>query len=256
MTTTLIHGDALQELRRFPDRSFACVVTSPPYNIGHNNEKAGQPDSEGFHHRWQGQYPGDFDDLLDPEEYIAYHRAVLGELLRVMQPEGLCWWVHRRRPHPTGQEYPGPVDRILAGFAVRSEIIWHKTGGGTFNLPTGGKKDCPVNYPANRYETIFMLPAAPSGRMDRDVAKETDVWPLRKERVKGHPATFPVELAARCIAGTSAQGPVLDPFMGTGSTALAALAAGRDCTGIELAEETLEIARRRLDRAGQSPKLI
>ena len=135
--TTLIQGDALQELRLLPDLSFACVVTSPPYNVGHNNEKAGPVGGNGRKRRWLGQYPGDFDDLVEPEEYIAYQRAVLGELMRVLTPEGLCWWVHRRRPHPTGQEYPGQVDRILAGFAVRAEIIWHKTGAGTFNLPTG-----------------------------------------------------------------------------------------------------------------------
>ena len=109
---------------------------------------------------------------------------------------------------------------------------------------------------SQRYETVILIGKSRCASIDRGIAKLGDVWSIPRERVKEHPAAFPVALAHRCIAATSAQGPVLDPFIGTGSTALAALEQGRDCTGIELASETLDIARRRLVTAGRAPRLL
>ena len=253
----LIQGDALEALRGLPRSSHAVCGTSPPYNIGHNNAKAGLPDAEGRKRRWQGQYPGDFDDLLSEDEYVEYHQGVVREIMRVLKPDGLLWYVHRRRPNARGLVNFHPVDWILQPFPVRHEVIWYKANGGTFNLPTGGKKYTPVQYLANRYETIFVV-GHPSGggRVTRDVAKLGDVWEMNKVRVPGHPSPFPVALAARCIAGTACEGPVLDPFLGTGSTALAALAMGRYCTGIELIPETMAIAEQRLEDAGRQSALM
>ena len=234
-----ILGDALTELRRLPDCSFACVVTSPPYNLGHQHERARDKKR-----RWQGQYPG-FADKLSAPEYVSYHRAVLEEIMRTLRNDGLVWYVHRRRPDSAGRTEATLLDQVIEGFPVRSEIIWHKPGGGIFNLPhrdNGG----PVCYPAVKYETVFLLAKTECASVDRGIAKLGDVWSIPRERVKGHPAAFPVALAERCIAATSARGPVLDPFVGTGSTALAALRQGRDCTGIELVAETLDLARRRV----------
>ena len=245
----LILGDALTELRRLPDRAFACIVTSPPYNLGHHHERA-----RGQKRQWQGQYPG-FADKLAAGEYVSFHRAALNEMLRVLRDDGLVWYVHRRRPESAGRTEASLLDQVIDGFPVRSEIIWHKPGGGVFNLPHRGDGG-PVCYPAVKYETVILIAKSRCASIDRGIAKLGDVWSIPRERVKEHPAAFPVALADRCIAATSAQGPVLDPFIGTGSTALAALEQGRDCTGIELVSETLEIARRRLVTAGRAPRLL
>ena len=235
----LILGDALTELRRLPDRAFACIVTSPPYNLGHHHEGA-----RGQKRRWQGQYPG-FADKLAAGEYVSYHRAVLNEMLRVLHNDGLVWYVHRRRPEIAGRTEAALLDQVIDGYPVRSEIIWHKPGGGVFNLPHRGDGG-PVCYPAVKYETVILMAKSRCASIDRGIAKLGDVWSIPRERVKEHPAAFPVALADRCIAATSAQGPVLDPFIGTGTTALAALQQGRDCTGIELVAETLHLARCRV----------
>ena len=250
MTTTywnyrqvrLHQGDALATLRTLETASFACVVTSPPYNLGHNHERVKN------HRRWQGAYQG-FEDKLEHDEYVQYHRAVLEECMRVLQPEGLMWWVHRRRPHPVGQTGIDAVDLILEGFPKRDEIIWHKQGGGIFNLPHRGNKTDNCCYPANKYETVFLLAKTAEAGVTRKVALMEDVWQFRKERVRGHPATFPVGLARRCIEGTDCRGPVLDPFVGTGTTAIAAMLEGRECLGVELVEDTLAIAVDRLERS-------
>ena len=234
----LIHGDALERLQDMTTQSFACAVTSPPYNIGHHHQRARNE------RRWEGAYP-DFSDRMELECYIHYHRQVLTELLRVVQPDGLLWWVHRRRPSARGRAAVDVVDRVLDGFPVRDEIIWHKVGGGVFNLPHRGRRP-DVCYPANQYETVFLLAPTPEAGVTREVAVLGDVWSIARQRVPGFPATFPVALAAMCIRGTAAQGSVIDPFMGTGSTAIAAQQLGRSVTGIELSEKTLAIAQRRV----------
>ena len=232
--------DALEHLRRLPDDSVACFVTSPPYNVGHHHAR-----SHGLR-RWQGAYPG-FADTLAPDDYVAYHRDVMDQMLRAVHPDGLIWWVHRRRPHATGRTELSLVDRVLEGFPVRSEIIWHKPNGGVFNLPHRSNGNGPVCYPANKYETIFLLAPSPSAGVSRDIALLGDVWIIDKERVAGFPAVYPVELARRCIRGTVPEGLIVDPFLGAGSTVLAARDLGRDAVGIELVPDTLRLAIRRIE---------
>ena len=234
----LIQGDALERLRRQPSNGYACAVTSPPYNIGHHHQRSRND------RRWEGAYP-DFSDRMELEGYVHYHRQVLTELLRVVRPDGLIWWVHRRRPSARGRPDVDVVDRVLEGFPVRDEIIWHKVGGGVFNLPHRGPRP-DVCYPANQYETVFLLAPTPEAGVTKQVAVLGDVWPIARERVPGFPAAFPVALAARCIRGTAAQGSVLDPFMGTGSTAIAAQELGRSVTGIELSAKTLAMSQSRI----------
>ena len=244
----LVLGDALEQLQLLPSGSFACVVTSPPYNLGHHHQRAKNE------RLWEGAYPG-FEDAMAGDKYVEYHHQVVAELLRVLRPDGLLWYVHRRRPHAQGRLAITDVDHILEGFPVRDEIIWHKPGGGVFNLPHRGH-DGAVCYPANKYESVFLLAPTPAAGVSREVAVMGDVWSIPRGRVRGFPAAFPVELARKCIAGTAAQGPVLDPFIGTGSTALAAASLGRDCTGIELVPETLEMARGRLANLIRFPSLL
>ena len=72
-----------------------------------------------------------------------------------------------------------------------------------------------------------------------------DVWRIRQDRGNPHPASFPVELARRAIAATTAE-VVLDPFIGSGTTAIAALMEGRQYVGIDLSDEYCHLARERI----------
>ena len=130
MNKNVIHGDALEELRGMESDSFACCVTSPPYNYGDRNPagKAGPGGVQGKG-RLRGGY-GDDPDLLSRDEYISFHRSVLKQLLRVVRSDGLIWWVHRRRPNAFPDGNLSLPDEILKGFPVRSEIIWDKKGPG------------------------------------------------------------------------------------------------------------------------------
>lgn len=241
----IIQGDALEQLRELPANTFAAIVTSPPYNLADRN-KPGKSKRGGVLQPGHNpvEYVG-FSDALDLGEYAHFHRLAMAEMLRVLKPDGLLWYVHRRRPVFDPDGLPSLAEQVLAGFPVRSELIWVKGPG--LNHCTAGAGGG-YYYPAPSYESIFLLARDKSALLSRHIAKDGDVWRVARER-NPHPAPFPLALARRCIDATLAAGPVLDPFIGSGTTALAAQAAGRDWLGIEQAEEYVQMARERLNPA-------
>ena len=241
----IICGDALEQLRELPPDTFAAIVTSPPYNLGDRNAP-GKSKRSGVLQPGHNpvEYIG-FSDALDLGAYSHFHRQVMAEMLRVVLPTGLIWYVHRRRPVFDPDGLPSLAEQVLAGFPVRSEIIWHK-GPGMNHCTAGPGKG--YYYPCPSYEVVHLLARDKSALLKRDIAKYGDVWQLPRER-NPHPAPFPLALAARCIEATMAAGPVLDPFIGSGTTALAAQAAGREWLGIEQAEDYVRMARERLNPA-------
>ena len=122
---------------------------------------------------------------------------------------------------------------IVSGFPVRQIIIWHRGIGCNFNdsyfLPT--------------YEVIYLI-AKPQFKLLPKANGLGDVWYILPEQSE-HPAPFPVELPSRIIRSTSAK-IILDPFCGSGTTCVAAKMHGRDYIGIELSQEYVDIAEKRL----------
>ena len=123
---------------------------------------------------------------------------------------------------------------IMDGFPVRQIIIWQRSGG--FNHNPG--------YFLPTYEVIYLI-ANPRFRLAPKAGGIGDVWQIRQDRGNPHPASFPVELARRAIAATTAR-VVLDPFIGSGTTAVAALLEGREYVGIDLSDEYCQMARQRI----------
>ena len=143
----IIQGDALAELRKLPDDTFAAIVTSPPYNLGDRNPPS---KSKRAGVRQPGHLPVEydgFDDNLPPVEYMGYHLQVIRECRRVLKADGLLWYVHRRRPvyNPDGKQ--SLVDMVLQGFPIRSEIIWDK-GLSKSGRAVYTRHSNPQNYPA------------------------------------------------------------------------------------------------------------
>ena len=123
---------------------------------------------------------------------------------------------------------------ILEGFPVRQIIIWKRKGGINFNpgyfLPT--------------YEVIYVI-AKQGFKLEKGVNKWGDVWEITQDTKNPHPASFPLELAERVIQACPGD-MVIDPFMGSGTTAIAAIKHNKHYCGIELAESYLELARKRI----------
>jgi len=80
------------------------------------------------------------------------------------------------------------------------------------------------------------------------------VWEFTQEMKNDHPAPFPLSFASRCVESTTGK-VVLDPFMGSGTTALAAIDNDRDFIGLEISKEYVELAKQRLKKHASSPKL-
>ncbi|MDQ6616691.1 MAG: site-specific DNA-methyltransferase [Actinomycetota bacterium] len=229
-----------EDMRELPDNSIPVMVTSPPYHAGKNF---------------------DTDDTF--EQFLAMLRRVLAETLRVLEPGGRAVINVAnlgRRPYvPLASMVTAMACEI--GFFPRGEIIWVKASGASSNCAWGSW--CSASNPTLRDLHEYCL-CFSKGRMDRArrgrstiesdefMAATLSVWHLPAESARrvGHPAPFPVALPRRFIELYSYAGDViLDPFMGSGSTAVAAVDAGRRFVGYDVDNGYARMARRRVRQA-------
>ena len=133
---------------------------------------------------------------------------------------------------------------IVDGFPVRQIIIWHRKGGINFN----------PGYFLPSYEVIYLI-AKNNFKLTAEGIARGDVWNITQDSNNPHPAPFPVELAETIIRSTEAQ-LILDPFMGSGTTAIASHRAGRNFIGIDNSDEYCRLARKRFDEIKKQSQLI
>lgn len=228
----IICGDCLEIMSKIPDGSVDLVVTSPPYNLK-NSTGNGMKDGRGG--KWSSAALingyADHDDNMPYDEYIEWQRGCLREMLRVVPETGAVFYNHKWRVQAGLLQ-----DRkeILDGFPVRQIIIWKRAGGINFNsgyfLPT--------------FEVIYVL-AKPEFKLAVKANAYGDIWEFPQEMKNAHPAPFPVSLIDRIVKSTTTQ-VVLDPFMGSGTTAIAARKNNRDFIGIELSKQYVDMAKERI----------
>jgi modification methylase len=238
----LICGDSLEVMQRMPDECLDLVVTSPPYNLK-NSTGNGMKDGRGG--KWANASLingySHHGDCMPHDEYAEWQRQCLTEMYRLIKNDGAIFYNHKWRVQAGLLQ-----DRqdIVAGFPVRQIIIWRRKGGINFNkgyfLPT--------------YEVIYMI-CKPDFTLAKGASACGDVWEFMQEMNNTHPAPFPIALIERIISSTNAQ-LILDPFMGSGTTAVAATMLGRDFIGIDISPEYVELSRNRLAEAMKSPRLL
>jgi len=232
----IICGDCLEVMRQIPDNSVDLAVTSPPYNLK-NSTGNGMKDGRGG--KWSGAALlngySHHNDSMPHEQYVAWQRACLSEMLRAIKDTGAIFYNHKWRVQ--GGLLQDRQD-IVTGFPVRQIIIWKRKGGINFNkgyfLPT--------------YEVIYMI-AKKNFVLTPKSNAYGDVWEFGQELNNPHPAPYPLELIERIISSTYAQ-IVLDPFMGSGTTAVAAQKLGRQYIGIEISPEYCQLAEQRVAAGG------
>ncbi len=238
----IICGDVLEEMRKIPDGSIDIVVTSPPYNLK-NSTGNGMKDGRGG--KWanaalQKGY-SHHHDCMPHDEYVEWQRKCLDEMLRIIPEDGAIFYNHKWRVQNGLLQ-----DRqdIVSGFPVRQIIIWRRKGGFNFN----------PGYFVPTYEVIYLI-----AKKDFKLAPKSnghgDVWEFTQEMNNDHPAAFPVDLIDRIVASTTAK-TVLDPFMGSGTTAISALKHGRNYVGIEISPEYCEMAEKRIKDHKAQIKLL
>jgi len=244
-------GDCLELLRSIPNGAIQLVVTSPPYNIGK-----------------------EYETRLDLQTYLAQQAQVIRECVRVLSPQGsICWQVGNYVDNGSII----PLDTILypvfrdLGLKMRNRIIWHfehglhcsnrfsgryetimwftKTKDYVFNLDP---VRVPQKYPGKKH---FKGPKAgqysgnPLGKNPGDVWIIPNVKSNHVEKTE-HPCQFPVELVERLVLSLTNEGDwVLDPFLGTGTSVIAAVLHDRRGVGAEIMPEYVQLAVARVRQA-------
>src|SRR5579872_5914074 len=229
----IICADAVDAMRKLPDACVDLVVTSPPYNL-RNSTGNGMKDGRGG--KWERAALKNgyshHSDCMPHGDYVAWQRAALAEMMRLIPDSGAIFYNHKWRVQ--GGLLQDRSD-ILAGFPVRQIIIWRRKGGINFNpgyfLPT--------------YEVIYMI-CKDDFKLKPKANALGDVWEIPQENNNPHPAPLPIKLAQRCIQSTNAE-IVLDPFIGSGTTAIAAEICGRKWIGLEIAKEYCKVANERIE---------
>ena len=266
----IIVGDSRKELAHFPDNTFQCCVTSPPY--------------------W-GLRDYDFENQIGAEdtvdEYITHIVAVFRDLRRVLREDGTLWlnigdsytsggrtWraPDKKNParsmtyRPATPEGLKPKDLIGVpwkvafalqqdGWYLRSDIVWNKP-----NCQPESVKD----RPTRSHEYLFLLTKSENYYYDYEAVREPangsgktknrrTVWNINTEGFKGaHFAVFPPNLVRLCLlAGTQPGSMVLDPFFGAGTVGVVCQEIRRKCVGIEMKPEYAELARARIKSVSQ-----
>ena len=237
----IICGDAVKVMRQIPDSAVDLVITSPPYNLK-NSTGNGMKDGRGG--KWanaslQNGY-SNYTDCMPHEEYVKWQKACLKEMLRIIPEDGAIFYNHKWRVQ--GGLLQDRQD-IVNGFPVRQIIIWKRKGGLNFN----------AGYFLPTYE-VFYLIAKPEFKLKEKANAYGDVWEFTQEMRNEHPAAFPVNLISRIISSTRAK-TVLDPFMGSGTTAIAAIENKTDFIGIDISPEYCKMAEGRITQVKLQKKL-
>lgn len=230
----IICGDSLEIMRQMPAKSVGLVVTSPPYNLKNstgNGMKAGTKTGRWANNPLQNGY-AHHDDQMPHDKYVEWQRACLSEAMRLLTDDGAIFYNHKWRVQ--GGLIQDRAD-IVDGFPVRQIIIWKRAGGFNFN----------PGYFVPTYEVIYLI-AKKGFKLAKGKNGYGDVWEFTQEMKNGHPAPFPLGLPYRCIESTNAE-IILDPFSGSGTTAIAAKQLNRNYIGIDVSPDYCEMAQARLD---------
>lgn len=227
------HCDALTLLNALSTESVGLVVTSPPYNL---KNSTGNGMKSGKSSLWKNAALRDgytdHDDNMPHEQYVQWQRSILDECMRVLKSNGAIFYNHKWRVQ--GGLLQDRSD-ILQGLPVRQIIIWYRGSSMNFNQA----------FFAPTYEVIYLI-AKPDFKLAKGATGMGDMWHIQPEDSSNpHPAPFPVALAERCIMSTDAQ-LILDPFMGSGTTAVAAKKLQRQFIGCDKSLKYVEDARRRI----------
>ena len=245
---SLVCMDNLEFMRTLADASIDLIVTSPPYNIGK-----------------------EYEGKISMPGYLDGQRAVIAECVRLLKPTGsICWQVGNH----VNDDGIVPLDAVLypiffdLGLKLRNRIIWHFGHGlhcqrrlsgryETINWWTKGENyrwnldriRVPPKYPNKRYfkgPNAGKLSCNPLGKNPSDVWEFPNVKNNHPEKTV-HPCQFPVEMVERLVLSMTDKGDaVFDPYMGVGSTAIAALKNSRHAFGCDVVQEYVDIAHERV----------
>jgi modification methylase len=261
---SFVCGDCLELFKQIPDNSIDLICTSPPYNLGKSYDS--------------------YHDNLPLNEYHDWLRLVCSEMFRVIKGNSnifinICDAGVSNRDaqgqHKIGERgnfYVIPHHVVVVSHVLTlnnaqylNPIIWRKPSNCKSQFGVNGRFAGTYPYGGNCHvpsEIEFVLHFRKNGiyqkvsqekKQKSKLTKErwfeisSQVWEFNGVASKEHPAQFPIEMPLRCIEGWSMYGDiVLDPFMGMGNTAIAAVRTGRSFIGFDISANYCQLAAKRL----------
>ena len=233
-----IYNHSSADMHELPDNSVHLMVTSPPYNVGK-----------------------EYDNDLTEQEYFDLLSAVWREVYRVLAPGGrACVNIANigRKPYM-------PLNAMISremidiGYLMRGEIIWDKSASAGVSCAWGSWKSASNPTLRDTHEYILVFSKGDYSRSSKDkistitrdefLACTKSIWTFPAESAKRvkHPAPYPLELPRRLIQlYTYSNDIILDPFMGSGTTAVASVESGRRYVGYDISPEYVAIAEARI----------
>ncbi|MGG0655543.1 DNA-methyltransferase [Rummeliibacillus pycnus] len=254
MEKDIIYNATSENMHQIPDNSVDLIVTSPPYNI---NINYGNKTEQGKVVASKGKK---YSDNLEEEEYQRLLQTVFSECRRVLKPNGSIWINIKNRTKNGIVEPPFWLQNHFNDMYLKNILIWNFDWGGSTSKRFAPRYEYVFWYTASNTEYTFNLEdvkiPALNYRPDRyknQLKNPSDVW--RIPMVSGnflertdHPAQYPEKLIERIILSGSNKGDIiLDPFMGSGTTAVVAKKLKRHYIGYELEPDYIEITDKRLD---------
>lgn len=236
--------DVLEGLRKLDNDSVDVIIFSPPYNK--NGLLNGKAPNRGKTNKWVARIDYNDDknvDNMPEDEYQKWQIEILEECKRVLKSRGSIFYNHKNRI--LKGKIVSPYEWLLkTSLNIRQEIVWDR--GSTQNVNTC--RYLPVT------ELIFWLTKSDSVDFYRgkDVQYKKEVWSFPFKAYTEHPAPYPTDLpdaVLDCIPSNEDGTPklVLDPFMGSGTTAVSAVKHGFDYIGFELFPQYIEMANKRIE---------
>lgn len=236
-----IFAHTSEKMFELPDNSVHLMITSPPYNV-----------------------TKEYDQNLTLSQYLQMLENVMKETYRVLVNGGrACVNVANlgRKPYIPLTDYVGRIMKQI-GFNYRGQIIWDKSASSGGSCAWGSWQSAanPCLRDVHEYILIYSKGNLKRKKGEDTISKEDflewtkSIWKMNAESAKRvkHPAPFPEELPHRLINLYSFKNDiVLDPFMGSGTTAVAALNNNRKFVGYDISEEYIEIAQNRINNARQ-----
>lgn len=257
MKTNVIYNSSSENMSQIEDKSVNLVVTSPPYNIniqyGNKTSKGQIVSSKGIKYK----------DNLDEDAYRELLKSVFDECQKKLTDDGSIWINIKNRVNDGIIIPPFWIMDYFKDMYLKNIIIWNFDWGGSTNKRFAPRYEYVFWFVKNKKKYTFNLDdvkiPALNYRPDRyksQLKNPTDVWRISmvsgnfEERTE-HPAQYPEKLIERIIlAGTNENDVVLDPFMGSGTTAVVAKKLNRRYLGYETVPEYCNIAENRLAKVG------
>jgi site-specific DNA-methyltransferase (adenine-specific) len=229
-----IYHQPCRTLAEIPDNFIDAVVTSPPYNLSYKARPGKKHNMSGY---------DNFDDHIPQGQYEAEQIRLLDACCRVLKPGGSVFYNNKER-QVDGAAIAPHRWVLKSQCELVQTIVWDR--GSTHNID-------PVRlYPTDEYIFHLRKPGCPP-RFNPACAKWSKIWDVSFEETRriNHPAPFPVMIPLRCLQMADVQSGdvVLDPYMGSGSTAVAAIEMDAHWIGYEISATYIDLAMARIRQA-------